>query len=43
MNNEAKIAVKQVSKFLVKKLNENAVIPKKGSTGAAGYDICASE
>lgn len=43
MKNEAKNVVNQVSKFLVKKLNDNAVIPKKGSSGAAGYDICASE
>jgi dUTP pyrophosphatase len=28
---------------LVKKLNENAVLPKKGSTGAAGYDLFSSE
>ena len=29
------------SKFLVKKLSENALLPFKGSKGAAGYDIHA--
>jgi dUTP pyrophosphatase len=32
-----------ISKFLVKKLNATAVLPKKGSSGAAGYDICSNE
>ncbi len=32
-----------MSKFFVKRLNEDAVIPKKGSVLAAGYDICASQ
>ncbi len=34
--------VETIAKFFIKKLNENAVIPKKGSSGAAGYDICSS-
>ncbi len=33
----------EATKFFIKKLNENAVLPKKGSMGAAGYDICSSE
>lgn len=33
----------KISKFFVKKLNENAVLPKKGSLGAAGYDLCSCE
>ena len=32
-----------ISKLLVKKLNPTAILPKKGSPGAAGYDICANE
>lgn len=32
-----------ISKLLVKKLNPTAVLPKKGSPLAAGYDICANE
>jgi hypothetical protein len=35
--------IKDISKFMVKRLHQNAVMPKKGSPGAAGYDICASE
>jgi dUTP pyrophosphatase len=35
--------MQKISKFLVKKLNSDAILPKKGSVGAAGYDICASE
>ncbi len=27
----------------IKLLNENATIPKRGSEGAAGYDLCSSE
>ena len=34
---------KNISKFLVKKLHPSAVLPKKGSPYAAGYDICAFE
>lgn len=30
-----------VSKFFVKKLVPEAYLPKKGTIGAAGYDICA--
>ena len=30
-------------KLLVKKLNKDAIIPKKGSPGAAGYDIYSLE
>jgi dUTP pyrophosphatase len=32
-----------VSRLLVKKLDPAAILPKKGSPGAAGYDICANE
>jgi dUTP pyrophosphatase len=32
-----------LSRLLVKKLNPSAILPKKGSSGAAGYDICANE
>lgn len=32
-----------ISRLLVKKLNPTAILPKKGSPGAAGYDICANE
>ncbi len=28
-----------VSKFFVKKLVPEAILPKKGSVGAAGYDL----
>jgi dUTP pyrophosphatase len=28
---------------LVKRLSNTAVLPKKGSSGAAGYDICSNE
>jgi dUTP pyrophosphatase len=28
---------------LVKRLTPTAILPKKGSSGAAGYDICADE
>jgi dUTP pyrophosphatase len=31
------------SKFYIKRLTPDALLPKKGSVGAAGYDICASE
>lgn len=30
-------------KILLKKLKENAVLPVRGSTFAAGYDLCACE
>jgi dUTPase len=30
-----------VSKFFIKKLVPHAVLPKKGTPGAAGYDLCA--
>ena len=34
---------KQMSKrFLVKKLSEHAFLPKRGSAGAAGYDLARS-
>lgn len=33
----------QISKFRVKKLVPEAVMPKKGTEGAAGYDICSVE
>jgi len=29
--------------FYIKKLNPKAIIPKKGSPKAAGYDICSCE
>jgi dUTP pyrophosphatase len=29
-------------KVNIKKLNENAIIPKRGSEQAAGYDLCAN-
>lgn len=32
-----------LSRLLVKKLTPTAILPKKGSTLAAGYDICADE
>jgi len=32
-----------VSKFFIKRLVEEAVLPKKGSAGAAGYDLCSIE
>ena len=32
-----------LSKLMVKKLNPTAILPKKGSSGAAGYDLCANE
>jgi hypothetical protein len=32
-----------ISRLLVKKLSPTAILPKKGSPGAAGYDICANE
>lgn len=40
---EGKKNKQQTSKFLVKRLTPHAVLPKKGSSGAAGYDVCASE
>ena len=33
----------QLSKFYVKKLVSEAIIPKKGTAGAAGYDLYAVE
>ena len=30
----------KMERFLVKKLSENAVLPKRGSDKAAGYDLC---
>ena len=30
-----------ISRLFVKKLAPHAILPKKGSSGAAGYDICA--
>lgn len=32
-----------VSKFFIKKLAPEAILPKKGSVGAAGYDLCSIE
>lgn len=32
-----------LSRLLVKKLHPEAVLPKRGSSHAAGYDICALE
>ena len=32
-----------LSRLLVKKLNPAAILPKKGSSGAAGYDVCSIE
>ena len=32
-----------ISKFYVKKLVPEAILPIKGTSGAAGYDICALE
>ena len=32
-----------ISRLLVKKLSPTAILPKKGSPGAAGYDVCANE
>lgn len=32
-----------IGRLLVKKLSLTALLPKKGSPGAAGYDICADE
>lgn len=31
-----------MSRFLVKKLSEHAILPKRGSAGAAGYDLSAA-
>ena len=31
------------SRLLVKKLDPAAILPKKGSPGAAGYDICSND
>jgi hypothetical protein len=30
-----------LSRLLVKKLNPAAILPKKGSPYAAGYDVCS--
>ena len=38
-----KLPVKKLPKLLVKKLHKDAIIPKKGSPGAAGYDLYALE
>lgn len=35
----AKKAKSMSTKFLVKKLTEHAFLPKRGSVGAAGYDL----
>ncbi len=36
----AKMArIEPVDRLLVKKLSENATLPKRGSAGAAGYDL----
>ncbi len=32
-----------ISKFFIKRLTNEAIIPQKGTTGAAGYDICSIE
>ena len=32
-----------ISRLLVKKLTPTAILPKKGSSGAAGYDVCSDE
>ena len=32
-----------ISKLLVRKLSPTAILPRKGSPLAAGYDICANE
>ncbi|KXZ41934.1 hypothetical protein GPECTOR_240g576 [Gonium pectorale] len=40
----AKIArIEAVEKLLVKKLSPNATLPKRGSAGAAGYDLASAE
>lgn len=35
--------VTPISKFFIKKLTNEAILPKKGSSGAAGYDLCSIE
>lgn len=42
MEASKKVATK-ISRFFIKKLNPEAVLPKKGSLKAAGYDICSIE
>lgn len=40
----AKVAkIAQAGEFRVKRLSESAVLPKRGSAGAAGYDLSRSE
>lgn len=40
----AKMArIEPVDRLLVKKLSENATLPKRGSAGAAGYDLSSAE
>ena len=34
---------KTIKKLLVKRLTPTAMLPKKGSACAAGYDLCASQ
>ena len=34
---------KPISKLFVKRISPTALLPKKGSSGAAGYDICADQ
>lgn len=36
-----KIQTSIISKFFVKRIVPEAILPKKGTTGSAGYDICA--
>jgi dUTPase len=31
--------ISSISKFFIKKLTPEAVLPKKGTVGAAGYDL----
>ena len=33
---------KPIKKLLIKRLTPTSLLPKKGSLGAAGYDLCAS-
>lgn len=34
---------KMIKRLLIKRLSPAAILPKKGSERAAGYDLCASE
>lgn len=35
--------VNNISKFFIKKLAPEAILPKKGTVGAAGYDLSSIE